>query len=444
MGFIKYNLAMLAHHAVKRSPLFQRSMAAIIEHRACEPEEQRGRQLLLLEQALASAARAPHYLPMFAKAMEIDNPIEVLKALPYLDKDSLRRAPRAFRTTAFSVPAYTSGTTGTPLLLRRSLSCIAREAAGFFSWYQSAGWHPGDLMAVLRGDLVVPVNRVIPPFGLRDYVEDRLVLSSYHLSDRTLPWYIGMIRGSGARFLSAYPSSAFVLADFMRRNAEDPLALDAVFLASETVHDEHKALIEQFIGPVHSHYGMAERVCWMTSCSAGCYHEDTQYGYTEYVPIGEGLYEIVATGLINRAMPLLRYRTGDLAFAPFGWEYRCACGKSGPGCAHIVGRVDDLFVTADGRKIGRLDHVFKGVRHVIAAQIVQREPGVAEIRIMRDAGYSDRDESELRDRLAARAGSGLHITCTYLGHLPRTQNGKFRAVVSYCSPHHHGDTATTI
>ena len=435
MGFLTFNLKMVAHHAVKRSALFHRSMADIIRFRHLPPEDQRGDQLRLLERTLRMAAYVPHYAALAGMEIDTDNPIEQLKALPYVEKEQVRRSPGSFRTSVFSIGAHTSGTTGTPLRLRRSLNCIAREAAGFFAWHQACGWHAGEPLVVLRGDLVVPVDRVQPPFGVRDMAGNRLVLSSYHLSDANADWYLEAIRSSGARFLDAYPSSAYVLADVMRRHAERPLGLAGVFLASETVFDGQKTVIEQWIGPVHAQYGTAERVCWMTTCSAGCYHEDPQYGYTEYVPLGDGTFEIVATGFTNHAMPLLRYRTGDLAFAPFGWDYRCSCGMPGPGCAQIIGRTDDLFITASGRKIGRLDHVFKGIQHVIAAQIVQHEPGEAEVRIMRDAHYCPRDEEMIVERFRARVGTDVVVRCTYLGHLPRTASGKFHAVVSYCAHH---------
>jgi phenylacetate-CoA ligase len=431
---IPYNVRMMARHALKRSALFHRCMAAIAAFRNAAPEVQRAQQCALLDALLASAARTRHYAPLLQALRHFDHPLERLKALPYLDKDVVRIAPEAFVAPArFSVAANTSGTTGTPLQLRRDLYCIAREEAGFFCWYQAAGWTALDEMAVLRGDVVVDIARARPPFGLRDVFFNRRVLSSYHMSERTLPWSLEALRAAGMRFLAAYPSSAWLLADYVRRTQTAPMGMRAVLLASETVTPEARALIGAQLGPAHAQYGNAERVCWMTTCSAGCYHEDTQYGYTEYLPLGDGLYEIVATGFINHVMPLVRYRTGDIAVAPFGWETRCACGRPGPGCAQIIGRVDDYIVTPDGRRIGRLDHVFKDAQHVIAAQILQTTPAHLELRVMRTPQYAARDEDALRAQVCARVGNEMQITFRYVDELPRTAQGKFRAVVSVCA-----------
>jgi phenylacetate-CoA ligase len=438
---VPYNLRMMARHALKRSALFHRCMAEMAAYRELAPEAQRARQCALLEDVLASAARTRHYAPLLQALQRFDHPLERLKALPYLEKEVVRIAPDAFVAPArCSIAAHTSGTTGTPLRLRRDLHCVAREEAGFFQWYQAAGWAAPDEMAVLRGDIVVDIARRRPPFGLRDVVFNRRVLSSYHLGEQTLPWYLATLRAAPIRFLSAYPSSAWLLADYVQRTQAAPLGMRAVLLASETVTPVARARISAQLGPVHAQYGNAERVCWMTTCAAGCYHEDTQYGFTEYLPVGDDLYEIVATGFVNRVMPLLRYRTGDLAVAPFGWETRCACGQPGPGCAQILGRADDYIVTPDGRRIGRLDHVFKEVPHVIAAQILQTTPACIELRVMRAPQYAARDEAAMRAALLARLGAAVTVTFRYVDELPRTAQGKFRAVVSACTPAHQGDT----
>lgn len=432
MGVISYNLKMLVRLAVKRSPYFHAALAELEEFRQLQAYEQRAEQLRLLEEMLDEAEGAPRYAEALAATRRIDNPMERLKRLPTVTKEEVRRAPRAFCTGRWGViPAHTSGTTGTPLRLWRDLYSVAREEAGFFRWYVDHGYVAHEVMGVLRGDIVVPARRIIPPFGVRDVIFNRYVFSSQHLADRTIPWYVRQLRESEVRTLAAYPSSAYVLAEYMRRSGMEPLKLKAVFLASETVLDWQRAVIEEYVGPVHAQYGNAERVAWMTTCAAGCYHEDVQYGLVEYLPVGDGLFEIVATGLMNAAMPLLRYRTGDCAVEPFGLEQRCECGQPGPGCKQIIGRMDDLLITRDGRKIGRLDHVFKGVAHVIAAQIVQETRARVVINIVRDDEYTKADEEQIRAQFAARVGDDMEVRCEYVDVLPRGPGGKFRAVISH-------------
>lgn len=423
---------MLFRASLKRTHMFHACVNELGRLREASHNERIHRQMVLLENTLDTAALTRYYKPILTSSNEFRNPIEKLKTLPYLEKEHLRTAPGSFNASPMpAIPAHTSGTTGTPLRLRRDLYSIAREEAGFFAWYHSSGWRPDDCMIVLRGDMVVPATRKEPPFGIRDVIFNRWVLSSYHLSDRYMPWYIEHIGLSGARFMSAYPSSAYILADFLKRSNCPSLDFKAVFLASETVYDYQREVIEQFLGPAYAQYGNAERTAWLTTCSAGHYHEDVSYGYTEYVPVQDNMYEIVSTSFINRAMPLLRYRTGDLAVDPFGWDDTCACGARGPGCKQIIGRIDDLFITPDGRRIGRLDHVFKGIRHVTAAQIIQHSLTRAEIKLVPAPQYTAADEAMIRRHFLDRVGDTIELTFSYTDTIPRTANGKFRAVVSH-------------
>ena len=425
-----YNLKKLPRLLLRRSPLFQKSMSEIVQFNKLAPEEQCGRQLKLLENILVSAAHTSYYGTFLNDTKLYNNPVGLLKTLPYLEKEMLRKSPEKFLVKpSITIPAHTSGTTGTPLKLRRDLRSIAREASNFFSWFQTAGRSSEDLLIELRGDMIIPASVFSPPFGIRDRIFNRFILSSYHLSDKNMGWYIEQIKLSGAKFIYGYPSSAFLIADFIKRTGRSSLDLKAVFLASETVSQHQKDIIEEFIGSVFAQYGTAERCSWMTSCSAGNYHEDLSYGFTEYAPIEDGMYEIISTGFINHSMPLLRYRTGDIALEPFGRHQRCECGRPGPGCKDIIGRQDDLFITPDGKKIGRLDHVFKNINNIIAAQIIQHSPQKTEIKIIKAEKFSIKDETKIRDNFISRTGNKVSIKFNYVKNISRTSNGKFRSVI---------------
>jgi phenylacetate-CoA ligase len=59
-------------------------------------------------------------------------------------------------------------------------------------------------------------------------------------------------------------------------------------------------------------------------------------------PLGDGeVGELVFTTLTKEALPLLRYRTGDLASLTRG---PCPCGRSFARMSRIVGRTDDMLI----------------------------------------------------------------------------------------------------
>ena len=96
--------------------------------------------------------------------------------------------------------------------------------------------------------------------------------------------------------------------------------------------------------------------------------------------------DLVCTGFINQAMPLIRYKLGDSGILS---DKMCDCGCKFPVMQMIVGRTDDLITTRDGRKIGRLDPIFKGLSGIKETQIIQTDIKHITLKIVRDDNYND-------------------------------------------------------
>jgi phenylacetate-CoA ligase len=249
-------------------------------------------------------------------------------------------------------------------------------------------------------------------------------LASAHLAP-----YIDVLRRFGPAALYAYPSSAAELARLCREHHLDPPPIRAVFTASETLRPNDARLIEQvFRAPVVDRYGNAERTLAGGHCERGGYHLWSDCTLAEIEPLGNGARELVGTPLHGRAMPLLRYRTGDRTElgAP-----ACPCGRAFPVVAHIDGRSDAALLLPDGRRIGRLDHIWKGVEHVAAGQIVQEADLSIRLRLVPEPGFSPRDRSRIEAHVRARLGPEIPIVIEEVDRLPRTAAGKFLAVVSH-------------
>ena len=108
------------------------------------------------------------------------------------------------------------------------------------------------------------------------------------------------------------------------------------------------------------------------TCEYQQYHLISDYSFTELVPVADGLHEIVGTGFNNHAMPLIRYRTGDMV--EMGGTGLCDCGRHFPLVQRIHGRSDDCIKLPDGRMAGHLYRVFNGAAGVVEGQIVQDKP----------------------------------------------------------------------
>ena len=357
-----------------------------------------------------------------------------LARLPLLDKAEVRAAGRSLISDKRRWPLFpgsTSGTTGAPLTLYQDLQAINRENA--FIWRQLgwAGMRRGQRRAWMRGDLIVPATQSSPPYWRTNRAENMLMLSSYHLSDAAAKDYLDALTAFDPVVIQAYPSSVGFLAGWMLAAGIRYRggALRGIVTSSETLTADIRADIECAFGcRVFDWYGQFERVAAIGTCEQGRLHVVSDYAFVELLPAGDGLFEIVGTGHNNLSMPLIRYRTGDLVRpAPEG--RRCCCGRPFPLIDEVVGRADDAIKLPDGRSIGRLDHVFKGVDGVLEAQIRQDSAGLVRILVVPSATFGDLTRELLLRNARNRLGDSISLEVQRVDSIPRTANGKFRGVV---------------
>jgi phenylacetate-CoA ligase len=96
----------------------------------------------------------------------------------------------------------------------------------------------------------------------------------------------------------------------------------------------------------------------------------------------------------------------------------------------LCGRADDLIITPDGRRVGRLDPVFKGRRTIREAQIVQESARELRVRIVPGPGYRDADGTAIVEELHARLGREMSVAIEPVASIERSASGKFRAVIN--------------
>jgi len=212
------------------------------------------------------------------------------------------------------------------------------------------------------------------------------------------------------------------------------LRLDVVIANAEPLFDyQREAIARVFSCPVRETYGMAETVAAASECEAGQMHLWPESGVHEVMDAGEPVPpgtpgELIATGLLNPDMPLVRYRVGDrVTFAEPADT--CPCGRTLPLLRKVEGRIDDVILTPDGRRVGRLDPVFKGGMPVVEAQIVQETHRRLRVLVVPSRGYNEATGQEIAQRLRDRVGE-MEISVEVCKSIARSRNGKFRAVVS--------------
>jgi phenylacetate-CoA ligase len=254
----------------------------------------------------------------------------------------------------------------------------------------------------------------------------QLYLSSYHLAPDLIGFYLDALCKYRIRYLLGYPSALYALAcGALQLNRKD-IQFDVVITNAEPVYDYQRETIQQAFGcPVRETYGMAETVAAAGECDRGGLHQWLDAGIIETEGEKNSLRDFVCTGLINPDMPLVRYRVGDCGVFS---EQLCECGRTLPLIEKIEGRTDDVLLTGDGRRVGRLDPVFKNDLPVLEVQIIQETLEKIRVKFVPAIDYDARAGRELAARLKERMGD-VEIVLECVPRIPRTDRGKFRAVV---------------
>lgn len=367
--------------------------------------------------------------------------IEDLMKLPIIDKEIVRAHFKDLRNNnhrGIVNKGRTSGTTGTPSVFLRDLESINLESAAIVQHQKWANVIRRDKRVVLRGEKVAPIERDKPPFWRFNRFKNQLMMSSYHMAEKYLPYYVSKIREFSPKMLEAYPSTAYILAQYLER-IDDCLNIPIVHTSSEPLYPHWRKLIENRLNAkIFDWYGMAERVCFAVECEAHeGLHTFSGYGITEIVKPSmnetddsEGV--IVGTTLNNSIMPLIRYRTNDLSRA---MEGSCKCGRKYPRIHAIETKYENMIITSDGKYISPslITFCFKTASNIAMSQIIQSKDGSINIRIVGEKSFREQDRNHVISGMREILGEGNKITVELVSNIERTESGKFQWIISKIS-----------
>lgn len=423
------------------------SLDALHEHESWSAKQWQSWREERLAFTLAHAARnVPYYRQQWADRRRRGDQAsaQILENWPVLAKETLRQHPQAFLADGVQmrqqIIEHTSGTSGKPLTLWMSKPAVRQWFALFDArWRGWYGLSRHDRWGILGGQLVTPFAQTHPPFWVWNAGMNQLYCSAYHIAPQNIAAYLTAIQRHQLVYLLGYPSALYSLAQMaLEQNLPIP-ALKVVISNAEPLYAHQREVISAaFQCPVYDTYGLSENVCAASECLHGRLHIWPEVGQPEILaddservlPVGE-TGRLICTGFLNLSMPLIRYEVGDRAF--LSPETACPCGRTLPTLGGIDGRKDDVILTRDGRRIGRLDPVFKADLPIREAQIIQETREHLVVRYVPSPGCSPAALDALATRLHERIGE-MRITFEPVEQIPRSANGKFKAVISKCQP----------
>src|SRR5438067_7618987 len=327
-----------------------------------------------------------------------------LAQLPFTTKSELRDA-YPFGTLAVPIERTvrvhaSSGTRGKPTIVAYTRNDVDIFADVNARAIAAAGGGPDDVLHVAYG-----YGLFTGGLGLH-YGGERLGATVVPASGGNTELQLQLLEDLGASGLCCTPSFALLLAERARDRAID---LRYGVFGAEPWSEAMREKLESAWGiDACDIYGLSEvmgpGVAAECREGKGALHVFDDHFLPEIVDpeTGEqsdGLGELVLTTLMKEALPVLRYRTGDITRFVDG---ACACGRTHRRIARFTGRVDDMLVVRGVNVFPSeieavvLDDPALGGQYAI---VVDRRSPLPELEVHVEA---DRPVERLAERLAER------------------------------------------
>ncbi len=369
-----------------------------------------------------------------------------LRTLPMLSRRDIQDAGDTMRSTA--IPPHfgavhensTSGATGQPVrVLRTALDALLWQANAL----RDHQWHQRDqalklaaIRALAPGIADPPSGVNAPGWGAASDAVRRTGPSALLSLNADIATQAGWIRKHAPGYLLTYPSNLAALLENFSRSGETLPGLRAVLTVGESVAPALRTRCRDILGvDIEDVYSSQELGYIALQCPvSGQYHVMAESVLVEVLdadgnPCAAGeTGRLVISSLHNFATPLIRYELRD--YATVGEP--CACGRTLPTLARIVGRERNMIRLPDGTSHWPLVgfHRFREIAPVRQYQLIQRSLQSVEVRLCCDRALRAEEEAQLGAVIRAALGHPFALSFAYFEReLPRAPNGKFEEFV---------------
>lgn len=363
------------------------------------------------------------------------NGVADLELLPIITKDLLRPAyPGACTRSCMTryTEISTSGSTGAPFRVRVDVESMSIARALMFVRAEFSGWRIG--IPFLQTGMTLKRGFVR---GVKDRLLGCQYVSAFDLSDAMLDRYLELIDRRKLRYIMGYAASLYMLAKRANQN-RCSFALDGAVSWGDNMFPAYRQEIEsQFRCRVTDTYGCSEGIQIAAQCGQphGGYHIFAPHVAVELMnggkraQVGESA-EVIVTRLNPGAMPLIRYRIGDLA--RYAGEHQCACGCRWPMLSGIDGRATDVVLTPRGNRL--IVHFFTGIfeyaRSIHSFQVIQERIDTITVKVVPNGTFDPVEWADLTRQIAEKGDPDLKIELELVQEIGLEKSNKRRFVIS--------------
>jgi phenylacetate-CoA ligase len=422
-----------------------RHYRALLRTQFDPPEVIEARQFSAIQKMLQHACSSvPYYRDLFGRHQIRPEQLETFDAfqrVPVLNKQDVRQHGERllsdlYRNEPLHIKA-TSGSTGVPLRVKLNDAGMQFKRACTLRSDEWSGWRLGERSAKVWGN---PEYRKLGWRGrLRNWLLDRSAyLDTLQMDEAALAGFARRLRRFPPTLIFGHAHSVFLLTQFLRKNGPAGIRPRGIITTAMVLHDWQRAVIEEFFGcKVTNRYGCEEVSLIACECERHRgLHVNADGLYVELLANGRPAKAgepgaVVVTDLVNQAMPLIRYKIGDVAV----WSSdRCPCGRGLPMLERLEGRESDYVTNEAGELISGISLTENFSLHVpglAQIQIVQETRTHFRFRIVREPDFGEAGLERLRFLVHERFGPNTRYDLEFVDEIPQEPSGKYRFCISH-------------
>lgn len=392
------------------------------------------RQQRLVQVLAMAGEHVPYYRDLFActgfSPDLVAKDLRYLEELPYLTKDIIREQGTRMLNENYPIAGLhvrkTGGSIGASILIYYSQTALDWTAAAnlFVLEYAGKKRHMREVHLSSRFLGMFPFAARAKEF-MKCQAMNRINIQTCSFDKPELLSVWSRIKRCKPYLVQGHPSTLFALAVTLREHGVHAIGIiQVVESTGEQLDQRTRETIEQVFGcRVYDRYGNAEfGVVSHETDAEPCMTKVVDYMvWPETYLFDEGDNEIVLTGLTNDAMPLIRYRTGDLG--------KIEKRETGFYIKDLQGRVHDIVHIGDkSYPTHYIQDLLDRIGGIEEFQLEEQNEGRLLLRLI--VTEADR-QGEIAERVKEWWGQKVEVQFTDFDGLKKMGwRNKFRHVVS--------------
>jgi phenylacetate-CoA ligase len=391
-------------------------------------------QSLKLNEILVNAiVNSPHYQKLNIE-IDANDIFQSLKKFPVLEKNVLREGIDNFITIDKQklIKNSTSGSTGIQTNVYVTKEEQSQYRAAQTLWWEWAGFKIGE--PILQTGLAT--SRSFEK-KLKDFFFKTYYLFAFGLTKQNTTEAFNWAK-KNQPFLGGYASSLYVLSQLAEENNVSVKCKSAISWGDK-LFDHYKKNIERvFDCKIFETYGAGEGLMIASQkdldfmyIMSPCVYVEILDDFGNEVPDGE-MGHVVVTSLIHKAMPLVRYKLGDLAIKLPRNLYPEKRELNLPILQKVIGRETDIVKTPSGKKL--IVHSFTGVFEYFPSIkqfcVIQKDLYGIDIEYIEGEKFEMVVLDQIKNELLRFIGEEFNINFIQVEEILPTKSGKPQIIIS--------------